>query len=407
MELSGYPAFAGLDQLPPRISFERAIWGKVDGARSDFRWIARSSGFKGHLQHLERDLTIGLEEQPRKAPFWRWWNTSCCYYAVSCYESRARDADGRSGFMEKQIIEWRPEGVPAMVGALYLLREAANFEDNLATTSALDTRWSDLTFSLPLESKPCQVTSEGLQGLLEKGRQDLSRIPDRELAHFFYNLGATGQKAFAASPDGPLTPEALAVLLLPLDREKADRISLGAWIPSQKTDANALRNWDGLVCDPKQKPPSSGEPAPDIQLQNVARRQVQILRGFSSAVQFLLDFADGPKRWLDTVTPSDRAITIMEVDQLKEAIQRVEREAADPAGLEEPMKSARQRHIRSKANVILAASMVLAPDWSSLPDGDDQVTTILQRWQRNAQGRFRERVDQILQTRRPISNRLV
>jgi hypothetical protein len=403
MPLTDYPVFAGL-ALPQPLPFERAIWGKVDGARSDFRWIARSPGFQGHKQHVQKELTIGSEEQPQKAPFWRWCERTGCYYALSCYQSRARDIDDRSGFMEKQIIEWRPNGLPAVLGALLLLPEVAKFDDNLAVSGALDPGWTDLTFSLGLKSEPVEATAEGLIAALENGRRELLKFPDELLVQFFQDLAAGSSKALLASTEGPVAPEALAVLLLALPRERADQTSLAGWIPSKNTDTNALRSWDGLVCDPNQRPASPGELSADGKSYSKARQQVHILRGFTPAVRRILEFAnDSRERFLDSVEIAGDDITDIELAQLEDAISRVQRDAADSSDPDERMKSARQRQLLSKAEVIRAASMLLAPERVQRSDDSDLLLKILETWRKTAQGLFRERIDSLISSGKKTS----
>lgn len=396
MHLTDYPVFAELT-LPQPLSFERAIWGKVDGARSDFRWIARSSGFQGHKQNIQQELTIGSEEQPQKAPFWRWSERTGCYYALSCYPSRARDIDDRLGFMEKQIIEWRPNGLPAVLGALLLLPEVAKFDDNLAVSGSQDPGWEDLNFSLDLKSEPFEATIERLTTVMENGRRELLKFPDELLVQFFQDLADGSSKALLASAEGPLTPEALAVLLLPLPREKADQMSLAGWIPSKNSDANALRSWNGLVCDPKQRPDSAAELSADGKSYSGARHQVRILRGFDRVVQRILEFADDDnERFLESIEIPGRDITAPELAQLEAAISRVQRNAADPSDLDEPMKSARQKQLLAKAEVIRAASMLLAPGRVQRPEDSGLLLKIFEKWRKTAQGLVRERIDSVI-----------
>src|SRR5689334_16251882 len=119
MTISEWPALRSASEaITYKLVFERAIWGKVDGQRSDYRWIGRSPGFTGDRRTVQRALTLGLEDKP--CPLVLWYASEGYYYAVSCYPSRSRDANGRSGFLEKQIIEWRPDGIPVAVGALTL-----------------------------------------------------------------------------------------------------------------------------------------------------------------------------------------------------------------------------------------------------------------------------------------------
>ena len=54
-----WPALQGdRGRLPERLECQRGVFGKVQGARSDFRWIARSAGFPGG-DELEKAIALG------------------------------------------------------------------------------------------------------------------------------------------------------------------------------------------------------------------------------------------------------------------------------------------------------------------------------------------------------------
>ena len=78
---------------------ERGIWGKAHGARSDFRWLARSAGFARRHADLGRRLNLGLEDRPRAFAAWR--RSAIPATAVAAYPSRATDAAGRAAFPRK------------------------------------------------------------------------------------------------------------------------------------------------------------------------------------------------------------------------------------------------------------------------------------------------------------------
>jgi hypothetical protein len=393
---SYYPALAELNQPPGKLLFERAIWGKVDNARSDFRWIARSPGFRGHLEEVESALKISTEEQPRKMPLWRPWKGR--YYAVSCYPSRARDAVGRSGFLEKQIIEWEPKGLPAGLGALLLLPEAAAFQEDIATSRANDPRWVDLTFCLMIQPSKC--STDPLQHTIDKGLRDLQAYSDADLEAFFAALGSR-KPAFLLAAREPLTPEALAALLLPLSAEKGGSISLAGWVPSRWADAEALQNWDAAACDPALQPQSASASSPDREIAAYARRCVQILRGFHPAVQRILEFADGPGRWIDPNEMNElrsmlyeRSASDAEMEQLRLASERVMQDSNRSSGLREPLENARHKHLRKKALQIWAMANLLRPP--AQPAQDDEVREILIRWRADSKGEVLSRITNLL-----------
>lgn len=399
MNLADYPALAELKQPVSEICFERAIWGKVNGAASDFRWIARSQGFQGHHMGVEKALVISREERPRKCCFWR--RSENCYYAVSCYPSQAKDRAGRSGFLEKQILECQAEGLPAAAAALTLLPLVTGFQDDFATRFTGDSRWEDASFVLvDLPSSRCSVTDERLLATIAKGRADLQQFRDADLELFFQQVESRNTPALLPAAS-PLTPEALAVLLLPFARERAAKMALGTWVPSARIDAAALRNWDGLACDlplrPVQPPIiTEDEPA-------ASRRCVELVRDLHPSVRRLLDFADSSKRWLPAI-PGDLAAllekfqyaTDTELNHLHRAFRRVQREWQRPSGLSAFLEDARRQQVRTKANLFRAAHLLLspAPMEESLEPADlDELIRILQLWRPESTGKLTSRID--------------
>ena len=402
MTLSDFPAFRQLGQPPGKLLFERAIWGKVDNARSDFRWIARSQNFRGHLEGVERGLKISNEEEPRKLPLWRPWKGR--YYAVSCRPSRARDAANRSGFLEKQIIEWEPNGFPAALGALILLPLAASPPEdiaNIATARASDSRWVDLTFSVILQQPP-RYSTDRLPDAINEGLRQLQAFSDATLETLFADLGSGKSVALLPARE-PLGPEALAALLLPLSAEQASNVALAGWVPSRLKGIEALENWNLVACDAAPQPQAT--PAPQArETAAYARRCVQVLRGFHPAIQQILDFSEGPSRWLDPsqmkslqsmLYEERRDATEAEKEQLRLAYERVRQESQQPLpGVDESIQSARQRHLLSKAKVIHALAALLNPP-RPLED-DHEARDVLERWRENAGGEVRSRINTLL-----------
>ena len=236
-----------LRTIPAAVAYERAVWGKVHGSPSDFRWIARSAGFSGGAD-LQRQLSLGAEDLPSRCTAWRNLGDRC--YAVSCYPSRASDAAGRSGFVEKQIVEWRrPPGVAAALGALLLLPLAANLGDAIWWDRQQGEPWSQPEFSLPIaaaDHAPLNVDVEEVEERIERGRQTLrDSLRANALDQLYQELRAGRRPAFLRTLPEPLPPEALAALLLPLPLDVADRISLAGWIPSSRPSFSDLgMRWD-------------------------------------------------------------------------------------------------------------------------------------------------------------------
>lgn len=252
MSLSSWPALALAGrELPRQIDHERGVWGKVQGADSDFRWIALSGLFAMQAEGLERDLTLGSEDEPRR--FQLWYCRNGVYYAATCYPSRATDAAGRSGLLEKQVLEWRhAEALPAALGALLLLPHAASLDDRVWWESRGKADWAEDDFHLTLDKAghaPLAVSEEALEQASERGIAGLfERVTEEALSELYARLLA-GQRAVPLDGlDVPLSAEALAVLLLPLPRDTADRLSMAGWLPSRRADAQSLRpRWDMIL----------------------------------------------------------------------------------------------------------------------------------------------------------------
>lgn len=245
--LLSWPALRSATQAPLTLEVERGIWGKVHGAPSDFRWIARSAGFDRQYD-LSGQLELGSEDRPWRFPFWRVHGGR--YYAGSGYPSRARDATGRSGFLEKQILEWSPQaGVPAALAALLLLPRVAELDDQEWWERAGEGNWERRDYALTLPPEPARSWNiEAAEVTFEKGRQGLRDDWDEEALATLYAHLCSGRSAWLTGAARPLPPGALAALLLPLPPETAGRVSLAGWVPSGRYDRDGLTGrWDVLV----------------------------------------------------------------------------------------------------------------------------------------------------------------
>jgi len=292
-----WPALAGRDGrpihpagLPARLHFclhfRRGIWGKVHGARTDYRWIAATPGFGGGLDRgeLARRITVGIEDLPGRSFHWR--PLSGRYLAVATRPSRALDATGRSGFLEKQVLEWIPEArdgagvgvgeagggrwaepLPAVLGALILLARAGELDDRDWWSRAEELAFDPgRTLALAEESVPAGPgVGIDLEALIGRGIGELRAAfagtadPTRELARLYGALAAGRKPALLGGIEAPLPAGALAALLLPLSRERADALSLAGWIPSSRYLPEELgRQWDVLAV-----PASVAEGSPD------------------------------------------------------------------------------------------------------------------------------------------------
>jgi hypothetical protein len=284
-DVLAWPAFSQRKgALPEEIPYQIGVWGKVPGERSDFRWIARSAEFDPGDPNLAQ-LSLGTEDQPARSHLWQ-SRGSCCY-AVSLYPSRSLDSSGRTDFIEKQVLVWnRPEGVPAILGALLLLPRAG-FSDQLWWDRHEEGRWTDRwmnpSFSLPIpdaEHKPRVVRGEELAAELERGVSELLEAVGVEnpekLVKLYSQVLAGRRPAWLTGLDRPLSPRALAALLLPLPSEHADSLSLASWIPSQRFPIEGLADRWGVLVLPPELEAMAG--AQDVPPSEKAQEMVEALK---------------------------------------------------------------------------------------------------------------------------------
>jgi hypothetical protein len=266
-QLPPWPALdLGGQSLPGRIDYELGVWGKLHGAPTDYRWIAESTAFDPGPAALEEELQLGSEDAPRRSVHWRVLGDRC--FAMAAYPSRAEDAAGRSSFLEKQVLDWRrPPGTPAALGALVLLPRVAQSNDQVWWDRQSQNRWTedDESFSLlPDDHAPLPVSAEGLGQAIARGVADLKGALSESVLTDLYAHLLAGQRAIPLALSAPLSPEAVAVLLLPLPRALADTLSLAGWLPSQRIpDIDALRRCWNLVLGGAVLPPApTGTPSP-------------------------------------------------------------------------------------------------------------------------------------------------
>ena len=257
--LLAWPALLSPSPLPAVLPYERAVWGKVHAADSDFRWIARSSDLEDAEPELKSQISLGAEERPVTAQLWRNLGGRC--YAVGLYPSRAKDTAGRTDFLEKQVLAWErlpdrgrtPElDIPAALGALLLLPRVAALGDVIWWGRSAGKPWSNPGFSLsidPAAHEPLPVGKEELAAAIERGVEALrGAVPEPQLAGLYDQILARRRPACLTGLQPPLPPEALGALLLPLPRELADSLSLAGWIP---LGAHPLDRTRGALGDPR------------------------------------------------------------------------------------------------------------------------------------------------------------
>lgn len=372
MSWSAWPSLSSFSQSRQAIVFERGIFGKVPGLRSDYRWIGRTSGFQGHRWDIHRRLSIGLEDDPRKALLWYVDRENSRCYAAFCYPSMARDATGRSGFLEKQILECGLKDYPGIaLAAFVLLRQAASRDSSEWSAQAADPRWAESDFCLPLKKEQGEVTRNEIEGFVDAGLEDLKRVSPEALQEFYTSFqrrhgGASAIHSAASKSsaflefEGSLAPEGLAALLLPFQNGQLANLSLVSGLPVRSIDAAQLGPWSGVVCRPGQVRDLPSHPTNDEQA-ILAKVVAGALREKSyPRTAPLLDFAVSEDRWRDRLTvPSPwPAITDFEIQVVRQAVEIVRRQIdANPGFTDKDLLSARQRHLETKIAVIMALAL--------------------------------------------------
>jgi len=286
---AGWPALEGA--VPGELRCHRGVWGKAHGARSDFRWLARSRGLGHHRPGFGRSLNLGPEDWPERFLCWRALDADgdgsegdgASYCAVAVYPSRAADAAGRRGFVEKQLLEWRPAAdEPAVAGAFALLDRAATLDDAVWWPRRDGGAWADPDFALAIdegESRPLPWSPEELASRVDAGLGELRRsgAGEEALAELYAGLLSGRRPALLRGCERPLPAPALAALLLPLPRELADRLSLAGWLPSGRADLEELgRRWRVIVVPPHLRLPAGPEGV-DAAAREEGRRMAEAL----------------------------------------------------------------------------------------------------------------------------------
>ncbi len=250
-----WPALEGLEQeVPSTIACERGIFGKAHGSASDYHWLAMTPHFTAARRRLEQDLELGEQDEPSCATLWR--SDGDVSSAINFYPSRAHDASGRSGFLEKQVLEWkRPPNTPAALGALMLLPMVARLDADDWWKQRSDVQWSsddviDLTGVPPIPTTMASIEKAIVQGLDELARA----VSEDGLTEFYANVLAGNRGIAMRGVNEPLSPVALAALLLPLPRKIADAFCAAAWLPStwlsESTLQNLRRCWTAIIAAP-------------------------------------------------------------------------------------------------------------------------------------------------------------
>ncbi|MFH1468445.1 MAG: hypothetical protein ABIO70_28910 [Pseudomonadota bacterium] len=256
-EWPGLGLFAGTGPL----AFRRGVYGKAHGAPTDFRWLAASPGLLEGGDELDRASGIGPLDSGlhHRGSFWKGLGEGR-FMAMTSYPSRARDADERPCPLERQVLVCTAgaDGFGSALAALLLLPWSTGHPGEQVWWSERNSpRWNDPSFVLPLEEPEPLTLDEALvaEGI-ERGLAALGELGEARLRVIYRRaLGPAG--AEAAVLDGlvePLTPEALACLLLPLDAESAARFSIAGWLYTRRMDLESLRAaWNVVLCEEQPK----------------------------------------------------------------------------------------------------------------------------------------------------------
>ena len=266
-----WPAFGGARLADLELDFERGIWGKMHAVPTDYRWIARSPGFPPPGSDIELRLLVGPESAPASASLWRAGQGA--YLAAATYPSPARDAAGRSGFLEKQVCIFpRSAAVPAALAAFVLLRwvRERSFADWWQHRE--NPGWESPAFFLPIGADRAPASAGELEDRIRRGVGELEMLDPDALKKLYSGILSGRPDNLLESVKAPLSAEATAALLLPLPLEQADKLSVAGWSLSTRYRRQRREEvWNILVLDrvlrdeAENGPPSmSVTPAPEV-----------------------------------------------------------------------------------------------------------------------------------------------
>lgn len=289
---SEWPALCPASAWPDKLKYSRAVWGKVHGASSDYRWIALNAGLVPEAD-LQTQFIVGVEDLPESSLLWRNMSGRC--HAVICYPSRATDAAGRTGFLEKQVLSWDRGNLPAALGAMVLLQHAASLDDGIWWNRYEGQPWTSPDFALPIDPadhEPLPVRPQDFVDTVEQGLAEIwSEIGIERLQALYASILAGSRPAFLTGLQKPLSAAAMAALLLPLPRERADSLSLASWVPSRR---GPLGLWDVVVLPPGWLELAGNSAEVDARFQAEGRRLAEMLFGQEPIADPLVDLLQEP-----------------------------------------------------------------------------------------------------------------
>jgi hypothetical protein len=369
-ELARWPALASGLPEAFEIRYRRAVRGKVHRAASDYRWIAASPGLDPAGRRWEEQVSFGVEDEPREMFAWRAIDGG--YAAVHAYPSRAVDAVGRPGGLEKHVLWCAADpSVPAAAAAFALLGEAARSTDALWWEAHTLPQWTDGQFVLPVDEAacpPCRLTAADLATLVERGLSELRAAAASDALESMYAQWLEDARpAVLGGAAQPLTPLAVAALLLPLTQAQAANFSIAGGVPSSQFRADRLSTWSAVACDAPVAPtPAGSGRASEIAcaLQGQAPPPAAALDG--TTARHLAAFLRSDRRTIygrafphgswHPIAEMDGSALIAKVREFDASIDAARQEPHGPAHEE-----ARREHLRAKADEARAWLYVFAP----------------------------------------------
>ncbi len=253
-EWPGLPASLPDDAL----QFERGVYGKAHGVATDFRWLARTDVFPADDDTLEQSMGLGPLDDgfERRAVHWSALSGGR-YLAHASYPSRSRDAANRPCPIERHALHWkaRPDVPPALAALLLLPWSADCPGEDLWWRHRKKKEWADPEFLLQLraeDSAPLSFDERELASVIERGLRSLARTLGRDKLVAFYAKALSsdaGKPAVISGLGEPLSPAAMACLLLPLPPDRAGSLSIAGWLYSRRVSmADLGRYWDVIFC---------------------------------------------------------------------------------------------------------------------------------------------------------------
>lgn len=273
-----WPAFGGVSLRDCTLDFERGIWGKMHAVPTDYRWIGRSPGFPSARDGAELLLLVGLENAPVPASLWR--SHEGRYFAAGTYASPARDAAGRSGFLEKQVCLLPGAGdLPAAMAAMGLLPwvRARTYEDWWGQRQ--DPSWPEKSHQMHLEPESITVTAEQLEEHISRGLSELWALGAERLQRAYAGVLSGRSTSYLEGVLAPLSAQATAALLLPLERPLADASSVAGWSLSARYRRQRRElAWTLLVLDRAAREDAESSPPSMPYSADDERRAEEIVR---------------------------------------------------------------------------------------------------------------------------------